>query len=495
MPLRSLARARQRGSTFGVVMGFLAGALAVGLAVPYVRTAEVATAGPTAQRQAVAGATGTAGSTGEAAVEGIAGEAGTATPGAASADAGVAAADGTQVADAGGPTVGITDSEIRLGIAIIDVGQAEQMGVSFDLGNQQARWDALLKSVNDAGGIHGRQLVADYRTIEVVNAPVETAQAACVGWVEDTKVFAALVSSQLPAAALVCLTGAGATPTFTSEGFDSAYYGSTLLYTMDANDNRMLRDHARYLEEKGKLAGKTIGILTGEGAERTAVDNTLVPTLQDMGYQVARIESVPATTAATQRMPIAVSNFKAAGVDLVIMASNIVLAGPFVQAADQSNYRPEFAISDFNGQINDQMASYYPDSFEGTVALSTQRFPEYRAGAALAPADQACIDRVQPVDPKVLPTTNSAFEVAMFECGLFDMLVAGLTNAGQQLTQPGFIAGLEQRGPFDMAGSLGASFGPGKHDAGDEEREVAWRAGCGCWQLVGGLDTPKRRIE
>src|SRR5436189_6248901 len=128
-------------------------------------------------------------------------------------------------------------------------------------------------------------------------------------------------------------------------------------------------------------------------------------------------------------MSVAISNFKAAGVDFVIIAANVILAGPFAQSADRAGFHPEYGLSDFNNQINDQVASYYPDSFEGTIALSTHRFSEYRAGNPPPPADQQCVDRVMSADPKVLPSTNSAFEVAMQECGMFDLFVPGATNA------------------------------------------------------------------
>jgi hypothetical protein len=228
--------------------------------------------------------------------------------------------------------------------------------------------------------------------------------------------------------------------------------------------------------------------VSGDGSERLAIDNTLVPTLAELGYTVADIEVVPATTAGTQRLPIAISNLQAAGVDFVMLEANVILAGPFVQAADRAGYHPEYGLSDFNNEINDQVASYYPDTFEGTVAISTHRFPSYRAGAPLAPADQHCVDRVQAVDPKVLPTTNSAFEVAMGDCAIFDAWVAGATRAGPGLNRASFVAGMEQAGSFAIPSTMDGSFGPGKHDAVDFEREVAWHSACTCWELVNPVD-------
>ena len=88
-------------------------------------------------------------------------------------------------------------------------------------------------------------------------------------------------------------------------------------------------------------------------------------------------------------MSVAISNFKAAGVDFVIIAANVILAGPFAQSADRAASTASTRLSDFNNQINDQVASYYPDSFEGTIALQhapVQRVPGRQPSAAGRPA-------------------------------------------------------------------------------------------------------------
>lgn len=387
-------------------------------------------------------------------------------------------------ADLAGSDVGVTDTTIKLGIAIIDVGAAKNFGFNFDLGNQKARYEALLASVNNKGGIHGRKLIADFRTIDAADV-TNSSQRACVAWTRDAKVFAILAHTQFPQSAVVCAIGQGNTPVFTTDGIDESYYRNGLFVSMQASDNRIVVDHAKYLHESGSLKGKTIGILTGEGSERLAIDKSLVPTLNSLGYKVADIEEVPASTAGTQKMTIAVSNFKAAGVDFVIVEASVILAGPFAQAADRAGYKPQYGLSDFNNQVNDQVASYYPDSFEGTIALSTHRFPEARAGLGPAPADKACMDISGKVDPTIYPPENSAHEVGLGECAIFNALVGAATAAGQNLNRASLVRGLDTLGgPFGIGGTLDGSFGPGKHDAVDYERRVAWRKSCRCWQLA-----------
>lgn len=494
------SRGRDGRTPFALAIGLVVGILLTGLVVPFVRT-ETETTETAAPAGAVSGPQRTAAgevtdpTTGDALADPTATAGGGTSGGGAGGGGEVAGGDGGgEVAgDAGGGAApagvtgtdaGVSDGEVKIGIALLDIGIAKDFGMNFDIGNQRARWDALIAHQNAQGGINGRQIVADYRTFNAAK-PVETQQAACVGWTKDAQVFSVLVHSQLTQAAAVCLIGEGATPVFTTDGIDQSYYGNGMLFTLQANDNRILADHARYLHDKGVLKGRSIGIMSGEGAERLAVDNTLVPALQQYGYTVKAIEVVPGDTSGTQKLPIAVSNMKAAGVDYVIIAANVVLAAPFVQAADRAGFRPQYSLSDFNNQINDQAAGNYPPSFDGTVGLSTHRFPEYRAGLPQPPADKACMDRIGQADPKALDYRSAAFEVAMGECTLFDVWAQAAIRAGEHLNRPNLIAAAEQMGTFGIAGTLDGSFGPGKHDAVDFEREVVWRKDCKCWRILG----------
>ena len=485
-----------RSTTFSIVLGIAVGVILTGIAVPYLRTDKITTI-------AASGASGTPtaadGTTAADTVPG--GGAGTTAPtGASGEDRAAAGGTSTGVdagggggADAAGDDVGVTADSVKVGIAILDVGAAKDLGFAFDLGDQRARYQALIDDQNAKGGINGRKIVPDYRTVDVAAHPVETEQAACIAWTQDVKVFAVLAESQWGTPATVCVTGQGNTLLLSTDGLDQSYYGNGLFYSTQASDNRILLDQAHYLESKGKLAGKTIGVLVGDGSERTAIDNTLVPALAQMGYSVADIEVVPQSISGTQKIPIAVSNFKAAGVDFIIMAANVIIDGPFAQSAHRAGYDPEYGLSDFNNEINDQVATYYPDAFDGTVGLSTHRFPEYRAGLPVPPADQHCFDRVATADPKVVPYENSAHEVGLGECAIFDAFVGAATTAGSNLTRATFQASAESLDSFPIPATQDGSFGPGKHDAVDFEREVVWHKSCTCWEMV--PDAPVRRMD
>jgi hypothetical protein len=479
-------------------MGLIVGAAITGLVVPFVRVEtktvaqtggvggapsnDMSTTGPASGAPIAGGGTG-GGAGGVAASPGGVGPSG----GTAGVRAPTGGSGATQSVGRG-----VTSSAIKLGIGIQDIGAAQAFGYNVDIGNQQARYQALINAQNGAGGINGRKIVPDFRTINTVD-PTASSQAACIGWTNDVGVFSVL-TIQFPAQAAVCVTGQGQTPLITTQGLDQAYYGSGLYFSTQASDARTLADQAHYLAARGALNGKTIGVVSGDGSDQLAVGDTLLPTLQQLGYRVADVEVVPSAISGLQRLPIAISNLQAKGVNFVIIAANVILAGPFAQTADRAGFHPQYALSDFNFEINDQVASYYPASFEGTVGLSTHRFSQYRAGAPPPPADASCLRRVLAADPKVQPFTNAAFEVAMGECAIFDAWVAAAKRAGPGLNRSTFVAAMEASGTFGISGTQDGSFAQGKHDAVDFEREVAWHQSCTCWQLVGGLSAPLRKM-
>jgi hypothetical protein len=492
-----------RSTTYVVASSCAAIALLAGILVPYVRSEATAyhkvastlgssTGSSPATPQAAASAPGASSTSSTPA----SGSTGASTPVSGGATSSQGTSSGATVGSTApsAPVVGVTSNEIKLGIGIVNVGAASEFGYNFNIGNEQARYQALIDNVNAAGGIDGRKIVPYYSTFDATNPDVD-AQSACVNWTQDVGVFAVIVESQFPTSGEVCVFGQGHTPFITTQGTDQAYYANGLFFSTQASDTRTLTDEADFLASNGSLTGKTIGILTDTGTDQESVQDTLIPRLKQLGYSVADTEAIPDSTAGVQAEPIAISNLKASGANFVIIAANVILAGPFVQAASRAGYNPQWGLSDFNNEINNQVASYYPSSFQGTVGLSTHRFAEYTAGAPFAPADQACLNIVKPVDSTVLPTTNSAFEVAMGDCAVFNAFIAGVQKAGATLTQASFLQGMDSIGTFAIPGTQNGSFTATKHDADDYEQEVAWQESCTCWELVDGLNTPVRPLS
>lgn len=493
---------RQNSSVFMLVIGIALGAVLVGLLVPYVRADKVpaevtadsgsTSAGDGGGDQPSTGGGGRQPSTGGggAMVSPTHGPAPVTATHHGGAPAATQTATGHATAPASGAPqgfatdVGLTKTSIKLGIGIIDIGAASSLGYSFDLGNQQARWQALVNQQNAKGGIDGRKIVPDYESVNLVTDPDAAAQAACVHWTQDEKDFSVLMSTEFPTSGIVCVTGNGATPFITSDMQDQSYYANGRLITLESTQNRALADEVNYLASSHALDGRKIGIVSGDGTDTVAVDDTLVPMLRKLGHAPSDVEVIGPTD--VERIPIAISDFKAKGVSLVIFACNPGLVGPFVQAANRSDFTPKWELSSFDSESTDSIDSYVPPSFNGTIGFAPDTLPLYNAGKPHTPSDSACLKTVGKVDPKVGPANglesrSAALQVAIRECAIFDVWVAGAERAGRSLTRQTLISSIESLGSLKLPRMLGGSFGPNKDDYEDEVMKVVWRSSCGCW--------------
>ena len=76
---------------------------------------------------------------------------------------------------------GVTESTIRVGFTIVDLGPARQAGEAINFASpetQQGWWQAAVDEVNNTGGVNGRQIEPVYQSVNVLDSA--QAQAACV---------------------------------------------------------------------------------------------------------------------------------------------------------------------------------------------------------------------------------------------------------------------------------------------------------------------------
>ena len=83
---------------------------------------------------------------------------------------------GGKVADVPGLGTGVTATQIKLGVALIDYKCIEGAVDSIYV-NQQQAYNAFIDNINEKGGVNGRKIVPVYKTICPV--PVDLSLAAC----------------------------------------------------------------------------------------------------------------------------------------------------------------------------------------------------------------------------------------------------------------------------------------------------------------------------
>ena len=105
---------------------------------------------------------------------------------------------------------GVTADSIKLGVLLLDAEKLkEAAGIDLMWGNVEAQYDEAIATINDSGGVLGRQIDPVYVYVDPLS---ETGyQEACVQLTEDEKVFAA-IGFVRPADTALCYTETGDTP-------------------------------------------------------------------------------------------------------------------------------------------------------------------------------------------------------------------------------------------------------------------------------------------
>jgi ABC-type branched-subunit amino acid transport system substrate-binding protein len=386
--------------------------------------------------------------------------------------------------------VGITPDRITVGIPIPDVSSFGDVegGASFggQFGDPQAQWQAFIDDLNHRGGIGGRTVVPEYRLYDSID--LDSMRAACVYLTEQKRVFAVL--GGFYGDPILCITQQHQTPLLglASEADDFYQRSGGRFFSIGTSKDRVLRAFVKLLDADKALRGHTIGVLDQQGIDSATVDRTLLPELQRLGYRVGYHARIAADAGAAQaQIPIEVQRMRAAGVDVLLPVSGLIVATVFAQEADAQRYRPTYYLSDFASGATDVYAAAMPASFEGAIGYTAFRTGEARAGLPEPAGDAACRQTYErsagkPLDPKIL-----AYYYTVSYCGILRLFEQAMTRAGPNPTRAGFTAALQSIGSFQLAFGSTGSFGPGKPDAPDAVRRVTWRKSCTCWLPIDGF--------
>ena len=496
--------ARKRGM-YPAVIGIAVGALVAGLLVPFIegdRPSTTAAAGPsftdTGESPTLAedgtpvtvagdGPSGAPGSpSGPGSVAGRpSGPTGSAGPGETPTDAPRTASD-----------QGVSADEIKLGVLLLDLGQTGRIGVAttgVSPEQQEQAFEAYLKDINDRGGINGRKVVAEYYTFDVTNPDDQLA--ACTFATEDVKGFAVLAMPGFANAAVLCVTKQHRTPLIiTGQGVSRSFYNESQgrLITLQMAGDRQMRNLAALFEEHGLWKDRKIGIVSSDEPQWIdTVERLLVPVLEEMGHDVVDVARFSTYPRSQGQIAPGVQRMRAAGADTVLHAGSFLNSTQFVQIAEQQQWRPRHLVTEFAGMTSDFEAQAMPQSFDGAIAMTSQRFAEWRANIAEDPNDAKCRELYEKATGESVPrsvdgsTSNSAYPVILYACGFVRVFEAAAKAAGVNLTREGFEAAVQRLGPTTAAWYLPGGFGPGKTDLADSVRLLKFQFSCRCWHVAG----------
>lgn len=370
------------------------------------------------------------------------------------------------------PVRGLTDDEIRIGIAMIDMATIRQLDP--ELGDQlpDGVIEALVESVNEDGGINGRRIEPVVRNFLPVGS--DSSGQSCRELIEDEEVFA-VVGVYFGDNAL-CVT----------EEHDTTYFGAWGL-----NAERMARSNAPYIIaeaayepqaatqmdvalDQGVFDDAKVAVYWDEEIPDNVIQDQIVDRLEAAGVDVvstARQPQVDDEVQAGREMDTILERFEADGADTVLLGAGVGITIPALQ---RSSWRPRVVFT--NGQASGDLPSAGledPHLLEDAVAIIAspptdvmQRDPDFLA----------CLERInefsdldlEPVDiesPEVNPDSSGATLLPVV-CQLFDTMVEVLEAAGDDPSPSSIVTGMAELESFSIPAVPDASLGPDKWDTG-----------------------------
>ena len=483
-----------RRSLYPLALGLAAGALVVGVVLPFTidpaddrLAATVGTEGaaePDPQGTAPAD-----GPVEEAGATGTSTPATTAAPGAPGSTGGGAAPGAAPAATGGGATAG---TPIKVGFLLLDIGPVGRAGidVAIDPEQQERAWRAYVQEVNERN-LAGRKIEPVFAAYDVLSQ--DSQRAACLELTENHEVFAVVGSFNI-AEPTLCVVREHATPMVAYGGNADSFYALAQgrLLTSGARSSRMMTNAVAVLDQAGALKGKPVGIVMAETADPKAeATGHLKAALEAAGHEVVHVARFQGSTSGSQT-PVEVQQMRSKGAEVVFLLSGSVNSTSFVQTADAQGFRPLYVSTDWAAMQSDTSNANMPASYDGALGVTIGRGYEFRVDRPVPPLAKECQATYERVSrTKLAARGTNEYALTLIFCDLMRVFATGMKAAGPNASREAFTAATTRLGPVPWASWGNGSFRPGKPDAGDDVLLVRWRADCKCFHPVGDFRRPK----
>ena len=375
---------------------------------------------------------------------------------------------------------------------------AEDPAAALDLMARNIR--ALVDEHNDGGGVAGRSLRAELVPFDGADADARTeaCRAATTGNGSSVVIGYGTVDVQ-------CVAGDQGVVYLGHDAISARVQRDTAgrAFTWAMTADRLLGEQVRHLERSGELEGATIGVVfDGSGTSRHAVEDTLVPTLQGLGHDVAAAYEFRGDESQAD-LALATVSMAAAGVDLVFLATVSERSLAWTHAADALRWRPTHVLSDIGRGVLADLE--HPAGFVGIGHSATVGPHERNSGLGpgpVPPAVEACAARqrertgldLTPPGNGAGPEDIVAWSTSVLPCRDLSFVVEAFAAVGSDPTADALVRVLEEQEVLDRwIRPVPAGFAPGEHDAVSAARPVAWEPSCptrpgsgsGCWVVAG----------
>lgn len=379
---------------------------------------------------------------------------------------------------------GVTPDTITVAYLSPDIEALVEAGVVDDIAPPQEAIDALVADVNEDGGINGRTLEVRTVTFDVTKNPAGLISA-CAEVGQDAPNFAAFGPAFFGDGA-TCIAKDEGVPLLTQSGMAGTLFeeAGDNMFLFNLTFEQVQEGLVSSLEAAGALEGKTLGaVIRDEPGGREALDNGLIPALDELGHDVEVATITGGATGDPAAISAAVQRFKDADVDAVFLLANIFVTGGFLTAAEQEGLEAEFFVSDQSETNSNLVTRFGPASLlERSIGTSHRRMADGNA-EDLSSHDRECVEiYADSIDDK--PGT-AGFNSQMAICQMFRTMVRGLRASGNNPTRASFVAALESMDDIDLGTGGKGSFGPEKHTIVDEVRMIRFDGDCDCFVADG----------
>ena len=375
------------------------------------------------------------------------------------------------------------------------------IGFGVDVGDTSLMFETFTDVINEqCGGIRGRMLELSESSFDPVSPDVEAAKvAACVEATEDERAVVVMNTSSLQGAAALCVAEQHDTPLITNQGYSDEFLerGGGNLITQRYSLDDSVRLMVERIAGSGALDGMTVGVVGSDTpGQPEVVQTSLVDALAAAGQEAAVVDIIGCggTASCTTGVQESVGNMRAAGVDVLFPALNILSLPGYVSEMVTQGFVPggvQFYTSEFEGQSTDlvssKVAAFGGEAaaalYDGTVIVDSAATGAFRIeGAVLTPFNQLCLDLYADRTGVAYDwfdreeTTPAGMTINV--CSVVRMAARAIHDAGPNPTRQDINAAFAGLGPVDVNDMLPATIAPGKLSLPDANQTMTWTSPC-----------------
>ncbi|HZJ27655.1 MAG TPA: ABC transporter substrate-binding protein [Acidimicrobiia bacterium] len=382
--------------------------------------------------------------------------------------------DGSDSSSGGvGSAVGITDNTIKISMVAADLSTLTEQNLAPDIGDPAKTMEAVVADVNANGGVAGRQIELTTHILSGTDAVLnpDAARQACVQATEDDQPFAVIISAAISADVVECTAIDHDVLTITMDSWPDSFFEEaegrlfSVATHLSMSRTREYDAWPELLDDEGQLDGKTIGIVRQDiPTQQEAVDDSLTPSLEALGYEVAA-ESVlpcPEGSQTCEQHDVAIQRLQDAGVDLVFLVAQTLPGAATVDAAAKLGFTPEWTT--IGNNVTNTVAKFYTnakENYDGAWGINT---------AFSEPTDTAveCNRIAVAGDALEFPFASDGYLFTAVTCQQLQTLATAIDDIDGTITQASAIKALENLGDVPMiAGPPLGTLSTTKHDAGN----------------------------